>query len=1100
MARIVNKFIAVVLALVLALPAQGFAQVVPSASVSSHVALVLPAGDFTPALLRGIKIEPKEPFRFSFILDAGAMHLSQGELKAQGEKLTRYFLAALAIPRKDLWVNLSPYEKERIIPEVLGQTDLGEGLLSQDYLLKQLAASLTYPDSETGKKYWQSIDGVGARSPRPGRGNPAPTANYNKVWIMPDYVKVYTNGNSAYITESRLKVMTQEDYLAMRKNNNGRLDTSRQGGTLGDRSTTAFKQYILPMIEKDVNTGKNFVQLRQIFYALTLAIWYKENLKQTILNQQYANMSRVKGIDSIGRAVKEKIYNQYLQAFQKGAYDYIKRERTVCKITKRRYFSGGFEVGDEPYIVHTNVKPPDDAAQSGALTDLDVGLRGDGADGEKLGVPAKEPLTPLDAIRKALAAGDIAGAKAICERNFVPVAGVVDNDGPRVRLWIENAEREEQKEKQLAATKQEHLARVAAIKIRMAGEGAAFLLDPLLEKGEESSAFAIKWTLRQITVLPGDIAAGSLANLRVVKKEVIPGEDLSSSYTGQAMAAELMIPGNATPLHLLLYYGDQGKLVRIFIRKHVRYESEGEHAGLDPLDIEFTDIRLRNKPGVFSEAEGALLDAISRRVQVLAGDYGTINEPIADKSGDYQLMRPMVHDKFSRDHMLEMLRHQPGLEYLLDFMQKSMFYITADKTYMRFNQHPESRGSAGAVEFNGVVYTDNKICTTMDFSHEVTHAVFDYLERVLGIGHGRVASVDSGLLYERRLYYALVDYFKKSHMHRGLQQADVYRHIYDGDGKIKPDQLHGAVTEAFAHTMESILGLTGHGALRVSARLADVQFLVKMGLLPEYFWPAGFMADSPDGDRGDVSLESYYFPLVVYLYAHGQPEIAETIFNKTVNGNRASAAEGLAVLAKHADAAVYDRFAARELKQSYFTDALNLNSFIGGMDHDLLGIYQECMTLGLEERAQEARSLLEAEATKAPMSFIELLNPELEPRVAVEVVQLFVKHANATQRFRIRESFADLQMRDISDSKGLAGYYQRILDALDASQATLEGKTPAGGKTGGVDMTQDDFVKFSGTKTLVSVKGTQGKTVTIVRLFPVVLKATPVKSLQAWLK
>ena len=75
MARIVNKFIAVILALVLALPAQGFAQVVPSASVSSHVALVLPAGDFTPALLRGIKIEPKEPFRFSFILDAGAMHL-----------------------------------------------------------------------------------------------------------------------------------------------------------------------------------------------------------------------------------------------------------------------------------------------------------------------------------------------------------------------------------------------------------------------------------------------------------------------------------------------------------------------------------------------------------------------------------------------------------------------------------------------------------------------------------------------------------------------------------------------------------------------------------------------------------------------------------------------------------------------------------------------------------------------------------------------------------------------------------------------------------------------------------------------------------------
>ena len=70
------------------------------------------------------------------------------EGKTKGEKIIKkavenqieYFLAALTIQESDLWVNLSPYEKDRIIPEALSSTKMGRDMLAQDYILKQISS------------------------------------------------------------------------------------------------------------------------------------------------------------------------------------------------------------------------------------------------------------------------------------------------------------------------------------------------------------------------------------------------------------------------------------------------------------------------------------------------------------------------------------------------------------------------------------------------------------------------------------------------------------------------------------------------------------------------------------------------------------------------------------------------------------------------------------------------------------------------------------------------------------------------------------------------------------------------------------------------
>ena len=97
--------------------------------------------------------------------------------------MIKYFLASLTIPEKDLWVNLSPYEKDRIIPPSFGLTEMGRDLLAEDYMLKQITASLIYPEDEVGKKFWKRIYEEAFK--KYGTTD-IPVNTFNKVWIVPE--------------------------------------------------------------------------------------------------------------------------------------------------------------------------------------------------------------------------------------------------------------------------------------------------------------------------------------------------------------------------------------------------------------------------------------------------------------------------------------------------------------------------------------------------------------------------------------------------------------------------------------------------------------------------------------------------------------------------------------------------------------------------------------------------------------------------------------------------------------------------------------------------------------------------------------------------
>lgn len=305
--------------------------------------MVVPTSAFMPVILRGVKIHPENPFRFDFIVDGGDANLNDEAFKQESYKLVKYFLASLTIPEENLWVNLSPHERNRIIPDELGQTDMGKDMLAADYILKQLTASLMYPEKDLGKRFWNNIykkayESYGTTD--------IPVDTFHKVWIVPEKAVVYELDDRAIIGESSLKVMLEEEYLAF----NGKPIANSKNQNFTDHhytlSTDIIKQIIIPEIEKEVNTGKNFAQLRQIYQGLILAAWYKRAFKNSFLSKAYVNQQKINGVDIPDKNVKEEIYDQYLKAFKLGVYNYIKEDYDpkTKSIVPRKYFSGGLEL------------------------------------------------------------------------------------------------------------------------------------------------------------------------------------------------------------------------------------------------------------------------------------------------------------------------------------------------------------------------------------------------------------------------------------------------------------------------------------------------------------------------------------------------------------------------------------------------------------------------------------------------------------------------------------------------------------------------------------------------------------------------------------
>lgn len=353
--RVVSKLTAVFILIFFGLNTllpPSYAQVVSQTFINLPEAgsMIAPTSAFAPLVIRGLLIYPDNPLKFDFVLDRGDEKLTDDQFKSESTRLVKYFLASLTVPEKDMWVNLSPYEKNRIVPDNFGQTEMGRDLLAQDYMLKQLTSSLMYPENETGKEFWNRV--YTKINERFGMTD-IPLNTFNKIWIVPEKASIYEHKKGAFIVKSRLKVMLEEDYVAMEHNSfeNQEKPTFEKKDDKNLTSTIQsqmVREIIIPEIEREVNEGKTFTQLRQIYYSMILASWYKRALKESLLGKIYVDQNKTEGVDISDKQENQKIYEKYLDAFKKGAYNYIKEDYDPAtqEVVTRKYISGGVALGD----------------------------------------------------------------------------------------------------------------------------------------------------------------------------------------------------------------------------------------------------------------------------------------------------------------------------------------------------------------------------------------------------------------------------------------------------------------------------------------------------------------------------------------------------------------------------------------------------------------------------------------------------------------------------------------------------------------------------------------------------------------------------------
>lgn len=243
--------------------------------------LLYPSEPWVPTLIKGIHFGDEDPFNsMNFVIDSGDAKSARDEFAAESTRLMHYFTTAVTVPNDELWVNLSPDEKNRMIGKALAGTTMGWDLLEMDVKLKRLAASLLHPDCSTGREFWREVHRRGAAELA--RFGPS-LSTFQRVWMVPEKAVVYEHDvevspglrhNGAFVIENLLKVQSEDDYLR---------DFNELPGVAGsnanDVCTPIFKELVLPEIENEVRHGKSFARERQIFQSTILASWVKDHFK-----------------------------------------------------------------------------------------------------------------------------------------------------------------------------------------------------------------------------------------------------------------------------------------------------------------------------------------------------------------------------------------------------------------------------------------------------------------------------------------------------------------------------------------------------------------------------------------------------------------------------------------------------------------------------------------------------------------------------------------------------------------------------------------------------------------------------------------------------
>jgi WD40 repeat protein len=335
-----KKVITLLIVFCLIFEQAGFSQVGPQISLPAFMNPTVPVQDiFRPVHLRSLTYTSAEK-NFSFFLDQGdTRDLKPLQIEETAAKLMEYFQIGLALPDSMFWVNLRPDSPDEVIDNYLAQTDLGKIMLEADVQLKKDTAKYTSPDTPEGKDYWDKLYGK-AEELFGSENISVPTVT--RPWIIPGEVIISESAGNAYIFKATLKVMLEADHL---KSASAADFPDERLKILNDYSSQLIRQRVLPKLTKEVNSSKRYAALRQVYYSLILAQWFKNQVTKSQgeydLLSSRIDSKDLQGLASKTQWSKEAYFKQYQKSFKDGEYNLQKNVQTPFGPAIRQYFSGG---------------------------------------------------------------------------------------------------------------------------------------------------------------------------------------------------------------------------------------------------------------------------------------------------------------------------------------------------------------------------------------------------------------------------------------------------------------------------------------------------------------------------------------------------------------------------------------------------------------------------------------------------------------------------------------------------------------------------------------------------------------------------------------
>jgi len=373
------KIISLLLCFILLFEQSGLAQVAGDLDISGYLTSLRSSfiqDKFRPLHLRYISYDNVSN-NFKLLLDKGDV---LGELKTQNAKpiesktlplqqetqrLMQYFFIGISLPNSSFWVNLRPDSPDNIIDDFLAQTDVGRILLEADLQLKKDTAKATSPSTPEGKTYWDKL--YKKAEELFGYENiTIPTLT--RPWIVPDEIILRESENNAYIYKATLKVCLEEDYLRDSPLRGQSLYSFKDPRlkALNEYSSQLIRELIIPKLTKEINTSKRYASLRQVYYSLILAQWFKSRFYgKGGLYSWLIDKRDLTNLTSKDNWSKTTYFKQYQQSFSQGEYNLKEPIYTSFGQSIRSYFSGGIQL-----IPEKGIAPPA-TASSPMTTNLD---------------------------------------------------------------------------------------------------------------------------------------------------------------------------------------------------------------------------------------------------------------------------------------------------------------------------------------------------------------------------------------------------------------------------------------------------------------------------------------------------------------------------------------------------------------------------------------------------------------------------------------------------------------------------------------------------------------------------------------------------------